>query len=87
MASCAMRLAAGRAAACVSEFPLHALVTRAGKGVGEGRKYKECQSGRGRRREMLGVARETIRQLTVFMLTRRAAALAAMRPTLLYKLE
>jgi hypothetical protein len=35
----------------------------------------------------LDAACEAIRQLSVFMLTRRAAAFAAMRPTLLFKLE
>ena len=35
----------------------------------------------------LDAAREAIRQLSVFILIRRAAAFAAMRPTLLFKLE
>ena len=39
---------AGRAAACVSECLPHALVTRAGEGVGEGR----VEEGGGRRERM-----------------------------------
>jgi hypothetical protein len=68
----------------VSECLRHALVTRAGGGVGEGR-VEEGGGVRG-----CEVSRRSVRgyqAVSVFMLTRRAAALAAMRPTLLFKLE
>jgi hypothetical protein len=71
----------------VPECLLHALVTLAGEGVGElrveeGGGVRGCQDAR-----CLDAACEVIRQLSVFMLTRRSAALAAIRPTLLFKLE
>jgi hypothetical protein len=67
----------------VAECLPHALVSRAGEGVGEGR----VEEGGGVRGCEVCTACEAIRHLVVFMLTRRAAALAAMRQTVLFNLE
>ena len=69
----------------MSECLPHALVTRAGEGVGEerveeGGGVRGCEVSR-------DAAWEAIRQLSVFMLTRRVAVWAAMRPTVLFKPE